>query len=57
MTKLVARKDQVVATLQSGIQSSFKQLGITYIEGEAAYICRSRLIFIGKQPSYQLDYQ
>ena len=31
--KLVARKDQVVATLQSGIQSSFKQLGITYIEG------------------------
>ena len=36
--KLVARKDQVVATLQSGIQSSFKQLGITYIEGEAAYI-------------------
>ena len=36
--KLVARKDQVVATLQSGIQSSFKQLGITYFEGEAAYI-------------------
>ena len=36
--KLVARKDQVVATLQSGIQSSFKQLGITYIAGEASYI-------------------
>ena len=30
--KLVARKDQVVATLQSGIQSSFKQLGITYFK-------------------------
>ena len=36
--KLVARKDQVVATLQSGIQSSFKQLGITYNDRDAAYI-------------------
>lgn len=36
--KLVDRKDQVVATLQSGIKSSFKQLGITYMEGEARYV-------------------
>ena len=36
--KLVERKDSVVSTLQMGIHSSFKKLGITYIEGEAKWI-------------------
>ncbi len=36
--KLVERKNQVVATLQKGIQSTFKSKGIEYIEGEATYI-------------------
>ena len=49
--KLVARKDQVVATLQSGIQSSFKQLGITYIEGEAVYISDKTLQVNGERVS------
>ncbi|KXT77370.1 Dihydrolipoamide dehydrogenase of acetoin dehydrogenase [Streptococcus sp. DD11] len=36
--RLVDRKNQVVASLQSGIHSTFKSLGIDYIEGEAQYV-------------------
>ncbi len=37
-SKLVDRKNQVVASLQSGIHSTFKALGIDYIEGEAEFV-------------------
>ncbi|WP_203264448.1 dihydrolipoyl dehydrogenase [Streptococcus uberis] len=37
-SKLVERKNQVVSSLQSGIQSTFKALGIDYIEGEADFV-------------------
>lgn len=44
--KLVARKDQVVATLQSGIQSSFKQLGITYIAGHLIFLIKPSKLMV-----------
>ncbi|MTB69523.1 dihydrolipoyl dehydrogenase [Streptococcus uberis] len=37
-SKLVERKNQVVSSLQSGIHSTFKALGIDYIEGEADFV-------------------
>ncbi|MCU9533449.1 dihydrolipoyl dehydrogenase [Streptococcus sp. CSL10205-OR2] len=37
-SKLVDRKNQVVSTLQAGIHSTFKGLGIDFIEGDAEFV-------------------
>ena len=49
--KLVDRKNQVVASLQSGIHASFKSLGIEYIEGQAKFVKDRTFSVNGKEIS------
>lgn len=48
-SKLVQRKDRVVATLQGGIKHLFKANHITYIEGEASFTNEHQLSVDGNQ--------
>ena len=49
--KLVDRKNQVVASLQSGIHASFKSLGIEYIQGQAKFVKDRTFSVNGKEIS------
>ena len=49
--KLVDRKNQVIASLQSGIHASFKSLGIEYIEGQAKFVKDRTFSVNGKEIS------
>ncbi|HFI0618133.1 TPA: dihydrolipoyl dehydrogenase [Streptococcus suis] len=48
-SRLVERKDQVVSTLQMGIYSTFKKLGIDYIEGEATWVKDRTFLVDGRE--------
>lgn len=49
--KLVDRKNQVIASLQSGIHASFKSLGIEYIQGQAKFVKDRTFSVNGKEIS------